>query len=53
MAISVPVFFWNVEPDVEGERREDPKEDNETADNDILLMLIHNAHADEGNWKAE
>ena len=24
-----------MEPDVEGERREDPKEDNETADNNI------------------
>ena len=42
-----------METDVKSEGRQDPEEDNENADYDILLMLVNNAHADEGDWEAQ
>ena len=47
------VLFGKMEPNREGERWEDPEEDDQNADHDILLVLINYAHADEGDWKAQ
>ena len=46
-------MFGEMEPNGEGEWWQDPEEDDENADNHILLMLINYAHADEGNWEAQ
>ena len=42
-----------METSVESGGRENPEQNDENADHQILLMLVHNAHADEGDWKAQ